>query len=95
MPGTTELKPVIFAVSVGFGARTQQPYVQVLIESADFMTQMKPDDARALALNLLQAAEASEADGFLVSFLRKRVGATEGAVASVLEDFRKWREANA
>jgi len=85
-------KQVVFSVSTGFGHRTQQPYVQVLIEAADFMTQMAPADARALAINLLQAAEAAEGDAFLISFLRRKVGANDEAVAGILQEFRNWRE---
>lgn len=85
-------KQVVFSVSTGFGHRTRQPYVQVLIEAADFMTQMAPADARALAINLLQAAEAAEGDAFLISFLRRKVGANDEAVAGILQEFRNWRE---
>jgi len=58
-------------VSSGFGYNTQQPYVQVLIEAADWSTQMSPATARELAFNLLTAADAAESDGFLVGFLRR------------------------
>lgn len=85
-------RQVVFSVSTGFGHRTRQPYVQVLIEAADFMTQMAPADARALAINLLQAAEAAEGDAFLISFLRRKVGANDEAVAGILQEFRNWRE---
>ena len=88
-------KQVVFSVSTGFGHRTRQPYVQVLIEAADFMTQMAPADARALAINLLQAAEAAEGDAFLISFLRRKVGANDEAVAGILQEFRNWRERTA
>jgi hypothetical protein len=88
----TQNNEVVFSVSTGFGHRTQQPYVQVLIAAADWMTQMSPADARSLAHNLLAAAEAAEGDAFLISFLRKRVGAEDEAVSGVLADFRKWRE---
>jgi hypothetical protein len=83
---------VNFRVSSGFGHRTQAPFVQVLIEAADFMTQMSPGDARALAMNLLNAADAAESDGFLISFMREKIGAADYQIAGVLEDFRKWRE---
>lgn len=85
-------RQVVFSVSTGFGHRTRQPYVQVLIKAADFMTQMAPADARALAINLLQAAEAAEGDAFLISFLRRKVGANDEAVAGILQEFRNWRE---
>lgn len=40
-------------VSSGFGYNTQQPFVQMLIPRADWMTQMSPADARDLAHNLI------------------------------------------
>lgn len=85
---------VVFAVSTGFGANTQQPYVQVLIEAADWMTQMPPEAARELALNLLTAAESADGDGFLMSFFKERLGVTDvNQRAGVLIDFREYREA--
>ena len=84
---------VVFAVSTGFGANTQQPYVQVLIEAADWMTQMPPEAARELALNLLTAAESADGDGFLMSFFKERLGVTDvNQRAGVLIDFREYRE---
>lgn len=88
----TDDKIINFYVTSGFGGRTQQPFVQVLIEAADFMTQMSPEEARSLAFNLLACADAAESDGFLVTFLRERVGAKDNQVASILVDFREWRE---
>lgn len=86
--------PIVFMVTSGFGHNSQQPFVQVLIEAADFMTQMSPDNARELAYNLLQAADAAESDGFLVTFLRQKIEVTDDrAVASILVAFREWREA--
>lgn len=87
-----ENKTIIFSISNGFGHRAQAPYVQVLIESADFMTQMSPAEARSLAMNLVECAESAEQDAFFISFLRKKVGADDKAVAGVLVQFREWRE---
>lgn len=56
-----EPQPIGIIVTTGYGAHTQQPYVQILIESADWMSQMDPATARDLAHNLLAAAEAIEA----------------------------------
>lgn len=87
-------KETTFWVTNGFGHNTQQPFVQVLIERADFVTQMSPANARELALNLLEAAEAAESDGFLITFLRKNIKVNDGhAIALVLLEFRKWRDA--
>lgn len=84
-----------FFVSSGFGGRTQKPFVQIVIKAADYMVQMSPAEARDLAVNLLHCADAAESDGFLVSFLRQRIGAKDSQVVQVLEDFRKWREEQA
>lgn len=86
-------EPINFHVTSGFGGRTQKPFVQVLIEAADWSCQMSPSEARDLAHNLLECADAAESDGFLVTFLRKKVGLRDQQIASVLIDFRKWREA--
>ena len=81
-------------VQSGFGHNTQQPFVEVVIHAADWSTQMSPEDARNLAFNLLQCADAAEGDGFLVNFLRKTVGVDDPrAVASLLVKFREYREA--
>lgn len=82
---------IVFMVSSGFGGNTNRPYVQVLIEAADWMTQMPPEKARDLAHNLLGAADAAESDGFLVTFLRQRVKAGDEAIAQILIEFREWR----
>lgn len=90
---TEENKMIVFSVSSGFGHRAQAPYVQVLIEAADFMTQMSPVKARELAMNLLASAEAAEQDAFFISFLRKQIGANDRQVATLLVQFRDWRVA--
>jgi len=80
-------------VTSGFGHNTQQPFVQMLIQRADWMTQMSPETARELAQNLMTAADAAESDGFLVGFLRNTIGADDmRAVAGVLIEFREYRE---
>lgn len=84
---------VVFSVTTGFGANTQKPYVQILIEAADWMTQMPPGAARELALNLLTSAEAAEGDGFLMSFLKEWMDVDDVSVrAGVLVAFREYRE---
>ena len=89
-----EDKGIVFEVMTGFGHNTQQPYVQIVIQSADWMTQMSPADAREVGMNLLAAAEAAEGDGFLVNFLRKTVGMADmRAVATLLLEFRQYRDA--
>ena len=90
----TEDNNIVFEVMTGFGHNTQQPYVQIVIQAADWMTQMSPADAREIGMNLLAAAENAEGDGFLVNFLRETVGMDDmRAVATLLMEFRQYREA--
>jgi hypothetical protein len=86
-------KEISFMVTSGFGHRERAPYVQVLIEAADWMTQMPPAKARELAANLWEAAEAAEGDGFLMGYMAERIGVEDNrALATVLMDFREYRE---
>lgn len=79
----------------GFGHNTQKPFVQMLIPQADWMTQMSPEKARELALNLLMCADAAESDGFLVTFLLSKIGVDDmRAIASILVEFRQYRDAS-
>lgn len=88
-----EEEGVTFEVSSGFGHNTQAPYVQVLIKRADWITQMSPADARQVAHNLLEAADAAESDGFLVGFLQKTVGVKDmRTIVTVLMEFREYRK---
>lgn len=81
-------------VTSGFGYNTQKPYVQVLIQKANWMTQMTPETARELAFNLLTAADGADSDGFLVSFFRQSVGVNDvRMLATILSQFRDYREA--
>jgi hypothetical protein len=85
---------IVFSITSGFGHLAQAPYVQVLIKAADFMTQMPPEKARELALNLLASAEAAEQDAFFISFMREKLGANDQQIAVMLLQFREWRESN-
>lgn len=82
-----------WTVVSGFGYRTQQPFVEVIIRPHEVQTQMPPAVARELAMNLLQAADAAESGAFLVTFLRKQVGADGRACAMLLNEFLEWRAA--
>ena len=78
-------------VSYGFGYNTEQPFVQV--DTTAQMAKMSPQHAREVAYLLWAAADAAESDGFLVTFLREKINVDdERAMASILNDFRKWRD---
>lgn len=84
------------SVTSGFGHNTQQPFVQMIIRQADWMTQMSPETARELAHNLMAAADAAESDGFLIGFFRETIGVDDmRMVASLLVQFREYREGRA
>ncbi len=85
----------VWTVVSGFGHNTQQPFVEVIVRPQEIVTQMSPESARELAINLLAAADAAESDAFLVSFVRDRIGADERSAAGILFDFREWRNAHA
>ena len=81
-------------VQSGFGHNTQLPFVEVVIHAADWSTQMSPAEARDLAFNLLQCADAAEGDGFLMSFMEKAIGVEDPRMlASLLVQFREYRDA--
>lgn len=62
------------------------------VEDRDvFGLQMAPDEARALALNLLEAAEASLGDGFVMHFFMQEMDLTLEQAAPILIKFRGYR----
>jgi hypothetical protein len=79
-----------YLVTTGYGAKAKEPYVEV--EAPQLRVQMTPENARALALNLLQAAEAAYSDAFLVEFTVYAAGGSMNEAAGLLIEYRKWRE---
>lgn len=72
-------------------ARDYRPFVQLKwgVEGC----QMTPDEARAHAYAILNAANAAETDAMMVGFLRDKVGLKEGVdIAVILKDFRELRD---
>jgi hypothetical protein len=83
-----------FFVETMFGAKTRQPIVRISYGPEGFtreIAQIPPEDAISLAMNLLQASQASLTDAFLVSFLEQRIGAEPEQVFGILKEFRDWR----
>jgi len=80
----------VFRVSSIYGAKSKEPIVR--IQYSDFFDVMvAPGDARDLASNLLQSAEAAEVDAFLVEFIAKVTDKPVEESAIVLQEFREWR----
>ena len=84
----------VINVSSGFGANTREPFVQIEMEyPKDHPLQIHPDEARDLAMNLLQAAESADQDAFMIKFVSKDLKAGENAAAAILLEYRKFRDA--
>lgn len=79
-----------FSVTSGYGQNTRRPFVEFRGPSESTMS---PKEARDLAMNLIQAAEAAESDGFLVEFVLEQIGGEMEQAAGLLQMFREWREA--
>lgn len=80
-------------VTSGYGGNTRQPFVQIEMEyPKDHPLQLEPNEARDLAANLLQAAEAAEQDAFIFEFHSTLGGTRDDKLgAGVLFQFREWR----
>lgn len=72
-----------------FGAETRKPIVQM--SNAGDRIQMSPAEARDLALNLLECAEAAEMDAMVFNWMTTQIKATEQQALKVLLDFRGLR----
>jgi len=77
-------------VTSGFGRNTQTPFVTVAISSP--AVQMPASQARQIALQILEAADAAESDGFILSWIAGRAALSEQQAATLLGDFRAYRE---
>lgn len=78
----------VFFVESVYGAQTRQPLVRISYEGKE-ITMINPQDAVMLAINLIQAANASITDAFLFDFMTDL--ADEPRAAAVMAEFRKWR----
>jgi hypothetical protein len=79
-------------VSSGYGGNTHMPFVQIESDDIDRPIQISPEEARDLALNLLQAAEGAQTDAFLFEFAAKQLHASLEESASLLSHFRAFRD---
>lgn len=88
-PKTDGRGMVSFGVTSGVGAATRKPFVGV--QYAGQLTQMSPEAARGLAMNLLGAAEAAETDALLYTFL-EQAGLPPEATSRLIVLLRESRE---
>ena len=80
-----------FTCTSGFGAKSQEPFVSITCGEIDFHVQMGVIDAGRLATNIRYCAEAAIGDGFLITFLRNRVGLPDDQVFHLLAEYREYR----
>lgn len=73
-----------------YGAKARQPFVELHFQ--DTVIQLEPDKAREVARMLCESAEAAEQDAFLFEWAIKDAGCSEGGAASLIHQFRKWRD---
>ena len=90
-------EPGDISVVGGFGYRTKVPFVVLGIsaptETANPAVQLHTQQARRIGLDLIEAADAADSDGFLVSWLgQKDLDLSEAQVGQLLEEFRTWRD---
>jgi hypothetical protein len=86
LPEDARLDPDMIMVSSMVSAATGDP--MVVLRWFTHVTQFAPDQARDLALNLLDAAEAAKSDAFLAGFMK---GHGPEAGAQLVAAFREYR----
>lgn len=70
-----------------------KPFVQLLLDE-EIIAQLDPDMAREHGLAMLEAAEASEQDAFLVQWAQTELGLSFEKAGYLLMQFRVFRAAN-
>jgi hypothetical protein len=86
--GTSERAMV--HVANGYGARTREPFVTLRVKE-EFVN-LTPEDAREVALNLIEATEAAMGDALIMRFAERNLGVNDEQAAQLLVMFRKLRE---
>ncbi len=90
MPNKNNRKAI--KVSSDFGHNTREPFVEIEMEyPKDHPLQIHPDEARDLAMNLLQAADAADGDQFIFEFFSNIMHDDRAGAKSLIE-FRKFRD---
>jgi hypothetical protein len=80
-------------VSNLYGYHADMPLVELeIVGHREPRVQMTIDQARSVALQLLEACEASAQDAFLIRFFRDKLELDERHAATMLMHYRKMRE---
>ncbi len=78
------------SVRSGVGQASGEPFVTLAISAP--AVQLPSAQARTIGLQLLEAADAAESDGFLVTWLRSNIVLADGQIGALLQEFRAYRE---
>lgn len=91
--GEPKMKWKKINVSSIFGRNNKEPIVEIDISQfpKDRPLQLHTEEARALALNLLECAEAAEQDAFIYNFFSAGIGVDERQAANALLAYRDYR----
>ena len=77
-----------------YGANTKRPFVMMQSEAIDRPIQLSPAEARELASNLFQAAEAAEGDQLIIEFATDTLGMEMPEAAQLIIHLRELRGKN-
>lgn len=78
-----------FFVETIYGAATKQPLVKISYDNKA-LCMINPKEAVLLAINLIQAANASITDAFLFEYMQT-LGVRQQEAAAMMGEFRQWR----
>ncbi len=81
-------------VTSGYGGNTKRPFVMIENQALDGPLQLSPAEARELAANLFQAAEAAETDQLIIEFATDTLGFEMPEAAQLLVALRDLRDKN-
>lgn len=79
-------------VSTAFMVHSDMPRIMLACGSQEFAVELTPEQAQALAGELVQAAEAAVAESFMVNYLQNYLGLEPKDVAAALEQGRMYKE---
>jgi hypothetical protein len=86
----------MISIASGYGRATKEPFVTFSManpeETANPTIQIRSEDARRIAHQILDAADAAESDGFLVEWVTDTADMSDSQAGALLSEFREWRE---
>jgi len=89
-------EPGTISLTSGFGHNTGKAFVTFSManpeEVANPTIQIATHQARQIAMQILEACDAAESDGFLVEWLRGTANVPDNQLGAFLQQFREWRD---